>query len=359
VTHAAIVAECAAVIDVPKAEPPTSFELHAPLELLARGILLERAPEDVVELAERRLAWMAEKYAAAGPSATSWPDNAPSVDAVTTSLAAAGHAPILLTLRPRVDAVAPTFGDAMVASEVARQPDWQLRWPRTRTVTGTPTADLTERLAAPPSPGDPGSSFIFPTMSLTESSGLSSAALTDALRGLDVPTATTTLLRVAAHSMLQDDPGAAPYGWTHCLTMPQAVLGAVAHGADPDVAVGVAATYVLGFRSTLGRVALDPDFFPEESSAAGRAWRAGDDERAAITVDLVAHALVHPDAHLAKYTLACLDAAASDPEAAHLFLAASAQLHAWWQANPPEGSDAILSDFALAHRPAAPSSGAV
>ena len=44
-TDADLIAACAAVIDVPKQAPPNSFVLHAPLELLARAILLPRVPE--------------------------------------------------------------------------------------------------------------------------------------------------------------------------------------------------------------------------------------------------------------------------------------------------------------------------
>jgi hypothetical protein len=40
---------------------------------------------------------------------------------------------------------------------------------------------------------------------------------------------------------------------------------------------------------------------------------------------------VHPDAHVAKYTLACLDASAADPDAGSLFLAAAAHLHEVWR----------------------------
>ena len=61
--------------------------------------------------------------------------------------------------------------------------------------------------------------------------------------------------------MLQDDPSHAPYGWSHCLTMPQATLGVASAATRPDRAV--AATYVLGFRSTLGTVTLDPAWMPE------------------------------------------------------------------------------------------------
>lgn len=337
-----LVAECAAVIDVPRDGPPSSFVLHAPLELLARALLLERAPDHARELGRRRLSWLADAYLAAGPAAPEGESSSlPPVDTVVSSLAAAGHAPILLMLRERVPAVARTFGDRLVATEVARTPDWALRWPSTRADDGAPRGDLAERLAAPRSPGPLGSDFIYPTMSLTEGSGLSAEVLEDPLRGLGVPDARRALLRVAAHSMLQDDADAAPYGWSHCLTMPQAVLAVTALGADPGVAIGVAATYVLGFRATKGKVALDPAFVPDAGTAAGRVWRADDDALAAITDDLVAVGLVHPDAHLAKYTLACLDAADADPDAARLFLSACAHLQEWWHA-VPHPDDPIL-----------------
>ena len=35
---------------------------------------------------------------------------------------------------------------------------------------------------------------------------------------------------------------------------------------------------------------------------------------AAITTELASRAALHPDAHVAKYTLACFDAAAADPD---------------------------------------------
>ena len=46
-------------------------------------------------------------------------------------------------------------------------------------------------------------------------------------------------------------------------------------------------------------------------------------------------ACAHRDAHLVKYTLACLDAAAADPDAARLFHAGAASLLAFWEAPTP------------------------
>jgi len=169
-------------------------------------------------------------------------------------------------------------------------------------------------------------------MHLTDASGLAEQVLAEPLRGLGVEDARRVLLRVAARSMLQDAPGAAPYEWTHCLTLPQAVLAVVELGASPDIAVAVAATYVLGFRAVHGRVRLDAVHRPAPGTDAGRAWAAvlaGDDDE--VVADLAGFGALHPDAHVAKYTLACFDAAAADPEARHLFLAAAAHLHEWWR----------------------------
>ena len=277
--------------------------------------------------------WLIEEYRAAGPSAVEPPPSIDaSIDDVVCSLAAAGHAPILLSLRPRVPAVASTFGDALVATEVARNPSWRLEWPHARRLTGRPTGDLADRLARPRSPGDPGSDFIYPTMHLTETSGVAEEVLDEPLRSLSVADARRVLLRTAARSMLQDDPRAAPYGWTHCLTMPQAVLVAADHGADPHVAIAVAATYVLGFRATQGKVALEPAWVPPPGTAVARAWSARGSERRDLVVELATFGATHRDAHVAKYTLACIDAAEGDPDAAHLYLAAAAHLREWWRA---------------------------
>jgi hypothetical protein len=341
----ALIAACAASIDIPKATAPDSFVLHAPLELLARALLLPRVPDPVRPLARERIAKLADQYRSWGPESemASGAAEQAHLDDVVLSLAAAGHGPILLHLRRRVDAVPPTFGARLLAAELARHPHWRLKWPLRRDATGTGSDDLDRRLAAPRSPGDPGSDFIYPTMHLVDESGLAAEVLDEPLRGLSVADARRTLLCVAARSMLQDDPAAAPYGWTHCLTMPQAVLESVEQGADADLAVAVAATYVLGFRSTQGRIALDPTWSPEPDTAAHRVWSASDDDLVPLVDKLVAFGAVHPDAHVAKYTLAGLDAAAADPEAERLYLAAVAHLHAWWRAAPP-ADDPILEN---------------
>jgi len=132
------------------------------------------------------------------------------------------------------------------------------------------------------------------------------------------------LSRLAAWSMLQDAPDHAPYGWTHTLTLPQAVLQMTHGTADSPAAVAVAATYVLGFRATLGTVALDPAAaLPPPPPLATPGAR--------IT-QLATAAALHRDAHFAKYVLACFDASARDPSATALYLAAAERLASYWHA---------------------------
>ena len=373
----------------PKADGVTSFTLHAPLELLARSALLTYVEADARDAARDRLAWLGQTYAAAGdevgePGSRAYDDLATAVDHLTAAinagdlddadataawlaewatpvelsraladdviprLSAAGHGSILLYLLPRVAprsraATRPLRG---LVRELARHPDWGLTWQQDRTAPPSDGGDLVAALRRPRSPGDPGSDFIFPTMSMVEQSGLAEELLDGPTRAVSLTQASQDLLRLAAASMVQDDPAAAPYGWSHCLTMPQAVLGLARSGAaTTPPAVAVAATFVLGFRATQGTVEVDPGWSPPVTGdalgaldgtpqdAAAGAWHATNGERAAVVARLASRAAAHEDAHLAKYTLACFDAARDDPGATRLFLAAAASLGAWWRAH--------------------------
>jgi hypothetical protein len=131
--------------------------------------------------------------------------------------------------------------------------------------------------------------------------------------------------------------------------MPQAALAVAAYTAHPQRAVAVAATYVLGFRATQSNTALDLDWQPlrttrhapllesDGDDAIALAWHT--DNPDGIERELSTYAAAHPDAHLAKYTLACLHAAHTDPDAAPLFRAAATRLAIWWR-------DADASDHA-------------
>lgn len=382
----ALVGAAAAVVDRPKAAPPDSFVLHAPLELMARAGLLARvAPEDR-SAARRRLAWFAATYAAAGPSvevddarfagapaavvadalvaaiATGDLDGAgaagrtlsralPSaelvaalVDGVAPSLAAAAHGGIWLhqVLSFAGAPVAP--GAAAMARELARHPDWQLTWfdetpVRTGSDAVSPVSSVEGLVAAlrrPPSPGPLEVNFIYPTMHLVESTGLAADVLGPALDGVDRHEATRALLRLAALSMLQDDPAEAPYGWSHCLTMPHGLLSVAGLARDPARVLAAAATHVLGFRATQAVLDVDPDWSPApgDGPMVAAAWHAAPVDRPALAARLAAHAAAHPDAHLAKYTLACLQLVDADPAFAHGYLAAAAFLNDWWDAHP-------------------------
>ena len=373
-SDAALLAAAADIVDGRLVDAPDSFLLHAPLELLARATLLQQCSPAVREAARKRLVWVAACFERDGrpgdpAGAGAVPvDEADAVrrlsaaiaagelddaaaagrwlgqhvdadrlaglvgDLLVPSLAAAAHGPIFLHLLPRIASRIPQAGAMLgnLAREVAREPTWRLTWIDERP---TPTSDfqpLGDALADVPVLGLPGSAFIHPLMRQAEVSGL--AASVGASLDPDLGRATRTLLRIATESMLRDDPAHAPYGWSHCLTLPQAVLSIAPQLDDPDLAVAVAATYVTGFRTALGQAPLR--MLREEAAADDRGatdpTEPGDELRRVVD-----KAAVHPDAHLAKYVVACIDAARSDPGFAGQHLAAAGHLARWWHEQPP------------------------
>jgi hypothetical protein len=353
----------------PTCATPTSFTLHAPLEITARAALLPMVPPAARQAVRARMVQVAATYDALGPTLPPPPDPSPAplpLDALVASgdvdgadraltwlaqhgdsseavralaetllprLSGAGHGVIGVdqARRGRAPTAAGLLGLRNIVREAAALPDWTLTWFEQTPRTGQGSTSLWDALSDPPSPGDPGSDFIYPVMSLTESSGLALDRLAGPLRGARIAEVEPALLRIAAHSMLQDDPVRAPYGWSHCLTLPQGALGTACCGASPATAMAVAATYVLGFRAVQGTCALDPAFVPPASTAAGDAWRATPEQRPGLVAELASVAAAHHDAHLAKYTLACIDAARRDPDATALYLAAAAHLAEWWR----------------------------
>jgi hypothetical protein len=367
----ALVDAVAAAITPPKVVASSSFVLHAPMELIARARLLGLAPSAARPEGRRRIAEIAVRYARAGPevepAVRSYADEAAALNALTTAipaanvdeadgalgwllersrigtllpaladaviaaLGAAAHAPILLSMFLRSPELGETYGALLRAPlrYLTLQRASRLTWPTNAAARPTLAAcDLTDGLLSPPHVDSPSAS-IAPTMLAVEADGLAERLLAGPTQDVALEEAERALLRIAAWSMLQDDPAHAPYGWTHCLTMPQGVLALAAVAMDRCAAIRVAATHVLGFRATLGRVALDPQR-PLPPVAAPK----GTD---ALRATLAGNAVAHPDAHLAKYTLACFDAADRDPEAASLFLAAAAYLHDWWGEHPDAG----------------------
>jgi hypothetical protein len=342
-------AQAVSVVSRPKAAPANSFELHAPLELLARRILLDRVDPARREAARRRITWVAEKYAQAGASvAEDEPEPpTPAPDELVASLSAAAHAPIFTMLVSRVAPHCPTVTSLArpLMHELNRYPDWKIEWIDAQPLTGSGDEHaLTRALLDTPRLGVPGSDFIFPIMHQVDSKGVAAEVIGPVLGvETDFVASARAIARVAAWSMLQDDPAHAPYGWTHCLTLAQAAAGMTATVDDPLRALAVAATHVVGFRAALSHAAVIDRYEPEPVGvdalaafdappeiAAAAVHHAPASAVDAITTELASRAALHPDAHVAKYTLACFDAAQADPDHARLFLAAAAFLHGWW-----------------------------
>jgi hypothetical protein len=361
-SDAALAAAVAEIVNRPRRDPADSFVLHAPLELAARFALLPHIAPHARDEARERLRELASTYERAGdavaeplPRALRSPRHAAAllgeaidagdlaeVDAVATwigraaspgelralladtlipRLAAAAHAPIFLYQLPRVAPRGELTGALLrpLARELAREPGWRITWyerprPAPPEVHGEA---LWRALAATPRLGLPGSEFIFPIMSQVDVGGVAAELLGEIVDGLEPDAAARTILRAAARSMLDEPLDFAPYGWSHCLTLPQAVLGIADACADPVLPLAIAATFVVGFRAALGARSLQDDVAVEPP----------DD----TVTELVTFAATHRDAHLVKYTLACLDAAAWDPARRGLYLSAAARLGQYWR----------------------------
>lgn len=341
-------------ISIPKAAPADSFVLHAPLELMARTQLLRHVPAAARQAATERIEWLAVQYADAGdpvqapPSIDGRPDAAALLaalsagdqdlvdamaaawlpqwtaadaagvlgDALVPSLAAAGHAPIGISLLLSDPSLPTTLLRGPLRS-LAAQPSWRINWHESVHGDGDPSG-LYDALRAAPRLGRPGSDFIYPLMTQAVGSGEAERLLAPVLADrYDLRAALRTVTRVAAWSMLHDDQAQAPYGWTHALTMPQAVLSLADAGVDQRTALAVAGTFALGFRLAHGTVELPPIIEPTVSAAS--------------VPEVAAAASQNGDAHLAKFTLACIHAAAADPEFEGLYLDAAAHLIEWWR----------------------------
>ena len=65
-TDAQLFDRAAAVVSIPRRHVANSFVLHAPLELMARRLLLPLVPDHVRRPARERLLWVAARYEQAG-----------------------------------------------------------------------------------------------------------------------------------------------------------------------------------------------------------------------------------------------------------------------------------------------------
>ena len=356
-----LIAAAAASISVPKAAPADSFVLHAPLELLARVQLLAFVPSARVGDAAGMIEWLCAEYDAAGEPvaptsppegevrpaslleaiaagdldivdamAAAWlPQMSGSqacgalAEALAPSLSAAGHAPIAMSLLLRDPSMPATLLRGPLRA-LATHPDWRLTWFEGVHGAGDPDS-LHAALRAAPHLGRLGSDFIQPLMSQAEQTGMAARLLGQVLADhFDTGEARRALARVAAWSMLHDDPEQAPYGWSHALTMPQAVLALAGKGVSARTALAVAATFSLGFRLAHGQTRVPQRIEPMTARASA--------------AEVAGAAAMHRDAHLVKYTLACLHAAADDPEFAGLYVNAAARLVDWWRVEDARSS---------------------
>lgn len=333
---ASLVQEVAARLAVPRAEPADSFVLHAPLELLARRRLLDWVADVDRSTAEKHtahhVAAIGEAWdACSAPApAAEWPDVADLdvaglAPAIAARTGAAAHAPIFLaSIRAEAQLGNDTAGLwpmlGPLVRELDRHPDWRISWSDRTPPTGPgDPAALADVLADPPRLGRGESTFIHPMIDRAERVAAERLAPVLPADG-DPAVWTPVILRTATASMLLDDPERAPYGWTHCLTLPLAVLQLADLIGPP--AIWVAATHVHALRCSLAATPVVPD------QVADLARPAGDLDRR--VADLALAATRRHDAHVVKYSLAVIDAASLDPDASDLYLAAGERLLEWW-----------------------------
>jgi hypothetical protein len=396
----ALVGAAASLLGLPLAsdEPAGSFVLHAPLELLARAWLLAYVAPAWRPAARLRIVSLVCGYERAGqamdlpgrPLAVE-PTEAlvrlgsaiatgdlEEVDALAaflggccsagevsgalahqalTHLGAAGHANIYLDLSKSgpVGAAGPRLVWPM-ARELAKSPGRAMCIPAPSTPSDQmSTEGISEGLSHLELVGPAGATGIAAMVEHAEAQGVPASLLdrtAPALWAQPYPSG-MELLRCAALIMLQGPPEHAPYGWTHCLTLPHSALAQAGEVSDPRRPTAVAATYVAAHWSTLADRCFNPAWVPEPVSlefaealeagpamAASAVWHAPDEELTGMEQDLATRAAVSHDAHHVKYSLACLRAAASDRPARRLYLAAASYLCAWWIAHP-DGADPL------------------
>ncbi|MEM8620041.1 MAG: hypothetical protein AAGF73_09990 [Actinomycetota bacterium] len=368
-----LAAAVADVVRVPRCDPADSFVLHAPLELEARLALLPLVAPDRRHLARLHIVAIAAQYEAFGPpiddllsaprelrrtvdpldwllDATTAGDldevdraaaglaskprpevlAAALIDDVAPRTAAAGHAPIFLYHLRRVSPRGELTAELLrpLARSLATAPEWRVRWfDDFSPASAADPSSLDECLRTVPMRGVPGSDFIHPLLMQIDHDAEMTAQLAASV-GSYTDDAARSVLRVAAASMLVEPPDHAPYGWTHCLTLPQALLGLAGVSSAPDRLLAMAATHVAAFRAALGTQSLGP-------------IQLVDPDRPAVDPhELATAAAVSHDAHIAKYVLSCLDAASFDPGAAGLYLAAAQRLLDVW-ATRDDPSDPI------------------
>lgn len=408
----------AAIISKPQAKGINSFALHAPLELMARfGLLPFVGPE------ERRLARMQMVATAAAyesgvevvgppPPNGAFPSlsvakeeftrtfrsaDADGLDSVVLQIASqfgtaslvnlltplalptltgASHSHIGLWLLLRHGTAASEARDAALlraaVRRIAAEPNLQLSSFGGMSIADTEPLrqesrdieqEILQKLANPPK-GKAGTASLRPLLQAGERTGNPDALFGDFIRHAltheQMDAAFRAVLRVCAHSMLQDELSQAKFGWSHCLTLPQAACGLASFNIDRKLALAATLVWITSYRSILSRRQLDFEWIParlEESTslsealhaspatAASRVWHADPAELPMVMRTLATEASIRNDQHLVKYTRDCFDMGSFDPLYKQLYLAAAAHLCALWiQEQPRERIEQMLLD---------------
>jgi hypothetical protein len=276
------------------------------------------------------------------------------------TLTGASHSHIGLWLLLR-HARASDVGDAVLlraaARSLSRNPASQLKSfsamqlvasePLKQTPEEVETEILTKLAAPPRKTGSLGGMQALFTAG--EATGNADSLFTDFLlhdlTNEQIDAAFRAVLRVCAHSMLQHTPTHAKFGWSHCLTLPQAACGLSSLNIDRKLALACSLVWITAYRSVLSDHDLDFNWTPAKlagsaslvealqtspTTAAARIWYADPAELPAIKQTLATQASIRTDQHLIKYTRACLDMISFDPQYEHLYLAAAAHLCTIW-----------------------------
>ncbi len=353
----------------PKSSPADSFQLHAPLELLARATLLTRArPEDADPIRDA-IEGLGTRYAASGEDrpdpdidddllgptrltnaavsalADGDPDAAElamrrlciEVDgtnlvrflapAVLPLVGAAAHAPIGLQLLSRIQDTRLKRATLVPTVRIlAERPDWRFTTTYDDLPAAVPVEDheraTAEVLGAVPSLPAPDPAFIWPQVSTAQADPETMVVVGRLARRIDDDP--LGVLATCQRTMLDETDDEVPYGWTHGLTIPYAAIEVGVGAGHPDLGVIAAATAIVAFRATLGAATPHWDDLGAPPEAGLGRWAD------ATTHELAGAAGAHPDAHVVKYVLASIELSEADRDRAPLHLAAAARLLDWW-----------------------------
>lgn len=337
----------------------SSFTLHAPLEFLARVELLalvdsEARPQAMARIADFGVSYLQAGDAVALPKPAEFASDGVAAEAL---LGAVGRGEV-----EAADSAAAWLAENLAATEIARllagpllhvfgaaahAPILFAAWLRQPGAAADPLRGIARSLALssqhvlpPENVSPPGRATDTPEAlghalsdlvkmqepdwgiygMVRSADELGVMATLPEVADSDIDAAFTAVLRVAARSMVEDDPSNAAYGWTHCLTLPLAVRQTAHLHTDQRAALDLATMFVAASRVAAASAPLS--YTPPTAKSPH------------VITALASSASVRHDAHLVKYVLACHHSSELDPEAASVYLEAAGHLLQWWRDNP-------------------------